>query len=58
MTATEDETNWLPFTVRRTPCCTWTNVMLLGESELMIGVGRLLPPQRIQCVAPWEKQQR
>jgi hypothetical protein len=24
MTTTEDETNWLPFTLRRKPCCTWT----------------------------------
>ena len=42
MTTTEDETNWLPFTVRRKPCCTSANVIVVAERDPIIGAGRAL----------------
>lgn len=43
ITPTDDETNWLPFTVRTKPCCTWASVTVLADKELMVGDGRALP---------------
>src|SRR5579862_1358406 len=52
MTTTEDATKSEPFTVRRNPCCTWTRVSVLGESELMTGVGRELPHNGLSALQP------
>src|SRR5260370_8909549 len=54
MTTTEDETNGLPFTVRRKPCCTSANVIVLGERDPMIGAGGALPHKRLSALQPWK----
>src|ERR1700730_2745394 len=54
MTPTEDETNWLPFTVRRKPCCTSANVIVLAERDPMIGAGRALPHKGLMVLQPWK----
>jgi len=38
MTTTEDETNWLSFTVRRKPCCTSANEIVVAESDPITGL--------------------
>ena len=50
MTTTEDETNWLPFTVRRKPCCTSANVIVVGERDPIIGAGRALPQRGLSAL--------
>jgi hypothetical protein len=52
MTTTEDETNWLPFTVRRKPCCTSANVIVVGERDPIIGAGRALPHKGLSALQP------
>src|SRR5271167_1249878 len=52
MTTTEDETNWLPFTVRRKPCCTSANVIVVGEKDPITGAGRALPQRRLSALQP------
>src|SRR5271166_2613163 len=52
MTTTEDETNWLPFTVRRKPCCTSANVIVVAERDPITGAGRALPQRRFSALQP------
>jgi hypothetical protein len=52
MTTTEDETKWLPFTVRRNPCWTWANVMVVGERLEMLGAGRALEQRGFSELQP------
>jgi hypothetical protein len=52
MTTTEDETNWLPFTARTTPCCTSANVIVVGEREPITGAGRVLPQRGLSALQP------
>src|SRR5579863_8256939 len=52
MTTTEDATKSEPFTVSRNPACTWARVSVLGESELMTGVGRELPHNGLSALQP------
>src|ERR1039457_6770415 len=52
MTTTEDETNCLPFTVRRTPCSTSANVIVLGERDTITGAGRALPLKGLSAMQP------
>ena len=52
MITTEDETNCLPFTVRRKPCCTWANVIVLADREPMTGAGRALPHNGLSALQP------
>src|ERR1035438_4647282 len=52
MTTTEDETNWLPFMVRRKPCCPSANVMLVAERDPIIGAGRALPQKGLNALQP------
>jgi hypothetical protein len=47
---TEDETNWLPFTVRTTPCCTWAKLTELGDSDPITGTGRELPQSGLRVL--------
>src|SRR6202162_1738901 len=55
MITTEDETNFLPLTVRRKPCCTWANVIVLADSEPMTGAGRELPHNGLSELQPGRK---
>jgi hypothetical protein len=57
MTTTEDETNWLPFTLRRKPACTWARVIEVGEREAMIGAGRALPQSGFSALQPGRSSQ-
>lgn len=52
MTTTEDETNWLPFTVRRKPCCTSANVIVVAERDPITGTGRALPHKGLSALQP------
>jgi hypothetical protein len=49
---TEDETKWLPFTVRTKPCCTSASVIELAESDEMLGAGRALPHAGFNALQP------
>jgi hypothetical protein len=40
---TDEETNWLPFTINVEPCCTSENGIVLGEREPISGAGLELP---------------
>jgi len=51
-TTTEDETNWLPFTVSRKPFYTCANVIVFGESDPMTGTGRELPHKGLSALHP------
>src|ERR1035438_7733038 len=52
MTTKEDETNCLPFTVRRTPGSTSANVIVLGERDTITGAGRALPHKGLSALQP------
>ena len=52
MTTTEDETNWLPFTVRRKPCCTSAKVIVVAERDPITGAGRALPHKGLSALQP------
>ena len=52
ITTTEDETNWLPFTVRRKPCCTWANAIVVAERDPITGAGRALPHKGLSALQP------
>ena len=52
MITTEDETNSLPFTVRRKPCCTWASVMLVADNDVITGDGRELPHNGLSALHP------
>jgi hypothetical protein len=52
MTTTEDERNWLPFTVRRKPCCTSANVIVVAERDPITGAGRELPHKGLSALQP------
>ena len=52
ITTTEDETNWLPVTVRRKPCCTWAKVIVVAERDPRTGVGRALPHKGFTALQP------
>ena len=52
ITTTEDETNWLPLTVRRKPCCTWANVIVVAERDPITGAGRALPHKGLSALQP------
>jgi hypothetical protein len=54
MTTTEAETKWLPFTVRRKPCCTSAKVIVLAERDPMTGAGRALPHNGLSAPQPWK----
>jgi hypothetical protein len=41
--------------VRRKPGCTSANVIVLAESELMIGAGRALPHKGLSALQPCKK---
>jgi hypothetical protein len=55
MTTTEDETNWLPFTMSIAPCCTWAKSIVLGESEPISGLGLELPQIGFEVPQPARK---
>src|ERR1019366_4979971 len=55
MTTTEDETNWLPFTMSTAPCCTWAKSIVLGESEPISGLGLELPQIGFEVPQPARK---
>lgn len=52
MTTTEDETNWLPFTVRRKPSCTSANVIVVAERDPITGAGRVFPQKGLSALQP------
>src|SRR5215472_2173164 len=52
MTTTEDETNWLPFTVRRKSCCTSAKVIVVAESDTITGAGLALPHRGFSALQP------
>jgi hypothetical protein len=52
MTTTEDETKWLPFTVRRKPAFTSANVIVVAESDPITGAGLALPHRGFSALQP------
>ncbi len=53
ITPTVAETKWLPFTVRTKPSCTWASVIVLTESDPMVGAGRALPHAGLSELHDW-----
>src|SRR5579859_1837328 len=52
------ETNWLPFTVTVTPCCTWANVTSAGDSDPITGAGLALPHKGFKVLLQPERAKR
>src|ERR1700756_1544732 len=52
MITTVDDTNSLPVTVSRKPCCTWANVIVLADSEPITGAGRELVHRGLRALQP------
>src|ERR1041385_7533325 len=52
ITTTEDETNFLPVTVRTNPCCAWARVIVVLDSETIAGAGRALPHKGLSALQP------
>src|ERR1051326_7142680 len=50
ITNTEDETNFLPVTVRTNPCCAWAKVIVVLDSETIAGAGRALPHKGLRAL--------
>jgi len=52
MTTSDDETNWLLFTMSTEPCCTSAKLIVLGESEPISGAGLALPQKGFRVLLP------
>jgi hypothetical protein len=52
MTTSDAATKLLPFTVTRTPCCTWAKVTVLGTSDPISGAGLALPQNGFRVLLP------
>jgi hypothetical protein len=50
MRTTDDETNWLPFTVSSAPFSMSVKGMLLGERKPISGAGRALPQNGLRVL--------
>jgi hypothetical protein len=56
MTTSDDETNWLPFTIKTAPCCTSEKLIVLGESEPISGAGLALPQRGFSVLLHPERE--